>query len=201
MKRIEICGGIGSGKTTLATLLSCVGFQSNLENFLENPFWEAFYKDPRGTAFETELTFFLQHYHKIKGSITIDKPIVCDHSLLLDLAYARTTLRHQKLSLFESVFQEIWRELPPPEIVINLRCDPRTELDRIKARGRSVEEKIQIDYLSALNDSISLVMSEYAGEVFFQELDSEQIDFSASREGQEYAIQIVLSALNDQSVG
>lgn len=65
--RIEICGGIASGKTTLAKLLEENGIGKAIyENFEKNPFWEAFYKNPSKYAFETEIAFTLQHYHEIK---------------------------------------------------------------------------------------------------------------------------------------
>ena len=64
--RIEICGGIASGKTTLANLLARSNIDPILEDFQTNLFWRAFYADPAGTAFETEITFLLQHYHQIK---------------------------------------------------------------------------------------------------------------------------------------
>jgi deoxyadenosine/deoxycytidine kinase len=59
IKRIEIAGGIASGKTTLARLLRKVGLQAIHEQFRKNPFFTAFYEDPGYTAFETEITFLL----------------------------------------------------------------------------------------------------------------------------------------------
>ncbi|HRP37690.1 MAG TPA: deoxynucleoside kinase, partial [Candidatus Dojkabacteria bacterium] len=50
VQRIEICGGIASGKTTLANLLARLDIEPILENFQTNPFWQAFYNDPAGTA-------------------------------------------------------------------------------------------------------------------------------------------------------
>ena len=65
--RIEICGGIASGKTSLAKLLEEHTIGTVIyEDFKVNPFWEAFYNNPGEYIFETELTFTLQHYHEIK---------------------------------------------------------------------------------------------------------------------------------------
>jgi deoxyadenosine/deoxycytidine kinase len=44
--RIEICGGIASGKTTLAVLMQRSGYSAVFENFTLNPFIENFYSDP-----------------------------------------------------------------------------------------------------------------------------------------------------------
>lgn len=67
--RVEFCGGIASGKTTLTKLLQIENLTSVFEDFGKNPFYRAFYHDPVGTAFETELTFLSQHYHLEKSVI------------------------------------------------------------------------------------------------------------------------------------
>src|SRR3954447_11075813 len=90
--RVEICGGIASGKTTLANLLGSSERMVVREDFSSNPFWRAFYDDPNNTAFETEITFLLQHYHQIKVATNLEKSFACDFSLLLDYAYAHVTL-------------------------------------------------------------------------------------------------------------
>ncbi len=95
--RIEVCGGIASGKTTLANLLHKLDIPSTLENFAANPFMQQFYADPIKTAFETEITFLLQHYHQTKIAANLNKRFVCDFSFLLDLAYARVTLNSSLL--------------------------------------------------------------------------------------------------------
>ena len=95
MKRIEICGNIASGKTTLARGLSKKGFLAIEENFEKHPFLADFYINQTYFAFETELLFALQHYHDIKKAPT-DRDLVCDYSLYLDRAYADVTLNKNK---------------------------------------------------------------------------------------------------------
>ena len=55
MKRIEICGGIASGKTTLASLMKKLKVEVLFEDFKTNPFWKAFYVYPGKYIFETEI--------------------------------------------------------------------------------------------------------------------------------------------------
>src|SRR5262245_59019820 len=93
VQRIEIAGGIASGKTTLARLLGQSGrIKAVHEQFRKNPFFEAFYRDPAGTAFETELTFLLQHYHLQRKAMRLDGSYCVDFSAVLDHAYACVTL-------------------------------------------------------------------------------------------------------------
>jgi deoxyadenosine/deoxycytidine kinase len=180
-ERVEICGGIASGKTTCAQLLQEEGWSSVFEAFRENPFWEAFYRDPRGTAFETEISFLLQHYRGIKeAGLRGNAILVCDHSLVLDRAYAFTTLTEDELKAFLSVFGVISARLPPPLLIIHLRCDPAEELRRIVERGRRVEQTATLDFLARLNAAIEQQLAAPDLNVPILEIDSDRLDF---REG------------------
>lgn len=154
VRRIEICGGIASGKTTLAQLVGQTSMVTVFEDFRSNPFWKSFYADPAGTAFETEISFLLQHYHEIKMGTAKGGSLVCDFSPLLDLAYAHVTLSGSKQAAFIAVHNEVRKELAPPQLLIHLICDPVIELDRIRRRGRDVEKSITIEYLQAINQAI-----------------------------------------------
>jgi deoxyadenosine/deoxycytidine kinase len=68
-RRIEITGIIAAGKTTLARALADAGFAYGVfESFANNPFYDAFYRNPYRCSFETEVTFLLQHYHDARNS-------------------------------------------------------------------------------------------------------------------------------------
>lgn len=200
MRRTEICGGIASGKTTLAYLLQKVHFVPILEDFKKNPFWEAFYQDPSGNAFETELTFFLQHYHEIKKGHAESSLIACDHSLLLDLAYSRVTLQGNRLVLFEHVFREVWSEVRSPELLVYLRCDPETELQRIRRRAREVENSIDAGYLFALNASLDAVIAEYRAMLHVLEIDSAATNFAEVEEAKTDVRTKVVAALQSTAL-
>ncbi len=199
MQRVEICGGIASGKTTLSLVLSSEGFASHFEDFLSNPFWKAFYSDPIGTAFETELTFFLQHYHEIKSVHSQSGLMACDYSLLLDLAYARVTLQGRRLQIFEDIFQEAWQELGAPDVLVYLRCDAETELSRIRKRARDVENAIHLDYLSALNASVESVITQFRPRLMVHEIDSRKIDFANDVHQKLSVGKAILQAVRDKN--
>ena len=193
--RIEICGGIASGKTTFAILLNSLGIETSLEKFQANPFWEAFYCNPILHALETEITFLLQHYHQIKVNSTSSKAFVCDFSLLLDLAYANVTLSNSKLETFLAVYNEVIRELPPPTLLIYLNCGPATDLERIRERARAVENSITLEYLSALNSSLERCVSEASEKMNILEINSEQQDFTNNKQVQKELVNLVQQAL------
>lgn len=195
-KRIEICGGIASGKTTLANLLSPAIGQVVLENFSNNPFWRAFYADPNNTAFETEITFLLQHYHQIKVASKQDESFACDFSLLLDYAYAHVTLSDSRFETFAQVYKEARSHLSPPSLLVHLRCDPAVELERIRARGRDVEASITVDYLTALNSRLDSLVTSLPATQAVLPLDSVHYDFAHNEQAKAEVVKLVADRLN-----
>ena len=153
--RIEVCGGIASGKTTLSRLFENERVETIFEDFKGNPFWEQFYADPKRFAFETEVTFLLQHFNQVKAASGVEEPIVCDFSFVFDRAYVDVTLSEEERRVFLAVFQEVQRQLGPPALYVVLECSPEEQLRRIKARGRETEKTIEIEYLASLNCALA----------------------------------------------
>jgi len=175
--RIEICGGIGAGKTTLATLLINKGFNPVIENFNLNPFWESFYLNPGKFIFETEVTFLLQHYHEIKKLEKKHIPHACDFSFSQDLAYAKIGLLGNQLNIFKAVYDQIIGELLQPSLIVCLRCDVEIMLERIHKRGRDEEAKIDKNFLTSLTDAIYMEMEEVKGFTKVIFIDSDKNDY------------------------
>lgn len=193
--RVEICGGIASGKTTFVQLLSSIGFDCIYESFATNPFWDAFYSDPISYTFETEVTFTLQHYHQIKKLINSGKPIVCDYSFLLDIAYAEMGLKGSQLAAFNTVFEEIKKELLPPALIIHLQCDPEIELARIRARGREVEKNITVEFLRSLNGAVAEQIDKAKSYLPILTIDSGLNNFADDECVKNHMLQLVTDAL------
>ena len=193
--RIEICGGIASGKTTFASLLSQLGLTPIYESFQSNPFWEAFYTEPVKYNFETEICFMLLHYHQIKKLNPEVKKIVCDYSFLLDRAYAEIGLKDSQLNTFLTLYKEIEKELPPPALIIHLQCNTGTELERIRKRGRSVEEYIDIGFLDSLNKAVELEIKKINHQVKVLTIDSAQKNFAHNVHIAQEMVQLIAHAL------
>jgi deoxyadenosine/deoxycytidine kinase len=181
---IEICGGIASGKTTLVKLFQKIGIYSVFENFEINPFRKIFYSNPMQYAFETEVTFLIQHYHQVKVSSSYGKNFAYDFSLFLDLSYADVTLQGSKKDSFVSIYNEVTKDLSTPVLVIHLVCDPKTELERIHKRGRSVENTLTIEFLMSLNTALEKRLSEVCEKVNLVTVDSEKLDFANDDQAQ-----------------
>lgn len=182
MNRIEICGNIASGKTTLCQSLASKGFLPIFENFQQNPFYNKFYEDPQAYSFETELTFLLQHYHLIK----IQKPnvrLVCDYSLLLDTAYADVNLLGNRHRIFCEIVAELQNEISIPAQVINLVCPEETLLQRIIARSRDAETSITVHYLRELSKAISMRVKGILTQTQVLTINSNIVNFTGGNEG------------------
>ncbi len=192
--RIEICGGIASGKTTLATLLEEHKIGTTVyENFKSNPFWEAFYNNPGEYIFETEITFTLQHYHDIKKQVT-NTPLICDYSLLLDYAYADIGLSDNKYKIYKSILDEIYKDISFPKLIIYLKCSSKEELARIKHRNRDIETDISIDFLESLNNSLLNRVNEQKIKILT--IDSEKYNFDSNQKDKEYVLSLIRKYLN-----
>lgn len=175
MQRIEICGNIASGKTTLVTTLSRVGFNPVNEDFKQNPFLEKFYQNPQLYSFETEITFILQHYHQIKNSQNIKT--ICDFSLTLDKSYADVTLKERKLAIFLDLASEIEFEIDNPAKIIYLHCPIDELLLRIQRRKRHFESNITAEYLTLISAAIEKRIAEISCHVEVITIDSSKHDF------------------------
>jgi len=68
-KYLVIEGNIGAGKTSLASLLAEeTNSRLVLEAFSDNPFLAKFYEEPGRYAFQLELSFLFDRYHRIRLS-------------------------------------------------------------------------------------------------------------------------------------
>ena len=182
MLQLEICGNIASGKTTLCQGFSTKGYIPILEDFQKNPFFRDFYDDPIEYSFETEITFLLQHYHSIKKQKDTAL-LVCDYSLLLDVAYADVNLVGDRHKIFLEIVKELQKEIGLPSQLIYLVCPEEILLQRIIARARDAETAITIDYLKSLSRALSLRVDEISCKIPVTTIDSNALDFRAGIEG------------------
>lgn len=186
INRIEICGNIASGKTTLCNGMSQKGYKSIYEEFHKNPFFDDFYEDPVAYSFETEVTFLLQHYNLIKKQ-KAESLLVTDYSLLLDMAYADVNLFGDKQKIFFEIVEELQKEIGLPTKIIHLVCPEEVLLKRIIRRSRDAETSITIDYLDSLSKAISLRVKDFAKQLPVITIDSNAVNFTSGIDGiQEY---------------
>ena len=176
--RIEVVGSIGCGKTTLVGILSSQFMKGIYEDHTINPFWESFYTDPSTCAFETEISFLLQHYHFAKlAAASTGGVILLDHSFELDMAYAEVGLEGSRKDIFASIYREIRNEIGLPRALVSITCSAGEALRRIRERGRSFEESITVEFLADLQRELGRRIVTIADSVPVVTIDSEATDF------------------------
>ena len=153
---IAIEGNIGSGKTTLATMLANdIDARLVLEQFADNPFLPKFYSDPEKHAFPLELFFMAERYHQLKNLKEQDlfKPqIVSDYFFMKSKLFAQNNLKKDEMQLFIRLFDIMLSSLSKPDLLVYLYSDVERLQQNIKNRGRDFEQNISDEYLQNIQD-------------------------------------------------
>jgi deoxyguanosine kinase len=151
-------GVIGVGKTTLARLLQ-PSFDAHilLEVFEENPFLGDFYSDRARYAFQTQIFFLLSRYHQQRrtvGQLLGEKEwLISDYTFDKDALFARINLHGDELEMYYRVHEALAEKIVQPRLVVYLRADTETLLQRIARRDRPYERQMERDYIAELVQS------------------------------------------------
>jgi deoxyguanosine kinase len=164
---IVVEGPIGVGKTSLARRLGeHLSAELVLEQALDNPFLERFYRNPRSAAFPTQLYFLFQRAQQLATLKQQDlfAPLrVADYLFEKDRLFARITLDEAEYGLYKQVAAKLAIEAPKPDLVLYLQAPVDVLLDRIAGRGVDFERLIERSYLERLNEAYARFFHEYEG--------------------------------------
>lgn len=180
---IAIAGNIGSGKTTLTTLLSKqFEWQPQFEDVDDNPYLNDFYKDMQRWSFNLQVYFLnsrfnqVQEIHKSKKDIIQDRTIYEDAYIFAPNLHAMGLMSSRDFENYQQLFHLMNDFIPAPDLLIYLRSSVPNLVDQIQKRGRDYENSIRLDYLSRLNERYEAWISSYTkGRLLI--LDVDNIDF------------------------
>ena len=157
-KAIAIAGNIGSGKSTLVEFLSR---HYNIEPFYEpndeNPYLPGFYQDMRAWAFHSQIYFLASKFKlhqtldKSDGVVALDRTIFEDAEIFATALYQMRHIDKRDWATYNSFYHSILDAIQPPDLLIYLRCPIRSLRQRIKLRGRDMEQSISPAYLKRLD--------------------------------------------------
>ncbi len=153
---LAIEGVIGVGKTTLARMLQ-PAFQANilLEVFEENPFLSKFYEDRARYAFQTQMFFLLSRYYQQRRSVSTliseGKNLVSDYTFEKDALFARINLSGDELEMYYRLHEALAEKILVPDLIVYLRADTDTLMQRIAQRDRPYERQMERAYIDELN--------------------------------------------------
>jgi len=157
-KFVAVAGNIGAGKTELVGFL-CKRY--GLKPFFEpndtNPYLEDFYKDMKAYAFRSQI-YFLTHKFRLHRALERESgTVVQDRTIFEDAEIFARNLHRQKFidkrdwQTYTELYNTISSALAPPDLMIFLKCPVKTLRQRIKIRGRAMEQDIPTPYLQRLN--------------------------------------------------
>ena len=157
-KFIAIAGNIGAGKTELtAFLCKKYGLQPFFEPNDQNPYLADFYKDMKTWAFRSQI-FFLTHKFRLhrelekqSGTAIQDRTIYEDAEIFAKNLFRQRNIDKRDWKTYWELYETVSASLKPPDLMIYLRCPVKTLKQRIRLRGRKMEQDIPTAYLNRLN--------------------------------------------------
>ncbi len=179
---IGIAGNIGSGKTTLTTLLAeHYGWTPKFESVTYNPYLADYYADIKRWSFALEMYFLNQRLHDVLEISKCDDVIIQDRTLFEGVYifvannYAQGNLSERDFNTYMDTFNVMMSIVKEPDLMIYLKSSIEHLVSQIQKRGRDYEQTISIDYLDGLNKRYEEWISGYKGRLIV--IDADNLDF------------------------
>lgn len=155
---IAIAGNMGVGKSTITERLAArLGWRAFIEPAAQNPYLPDFYKEMDRWAFHSQV-FFLAHrlreHHelsKLHGGVIQDRSVYENAEIFARNLFERGFLTARDWETYRTLYDTLVSLLPPPSLIIYLQSSVKTLVERIEKRGRTYEQKIDVQYLEDLN--------------------------------------------------
>ena len=186
---IAIAGNIGSGKTTLTTMLARhYGWTPRFEPVMDNPYLEDYYHDIKRWAFNLEVYFLKERFRDILDILanpeitTIqDRSIFEGVYVFVANNYAQGQLSDRDFEAYMELFEQMTEIVKFPDLMIYLRAPIEHLMANIQKRGRDYEQTISLDYLKGLNAQYEdFIFNKYKGKVMV--VDVNGLDYQHNQE-------------------
>ena len=162
---IAVEGPIGVGKTALARRLAdSLSASLILEEVVENPFLERFYRDGRSAALPAQMFFLFaraRQLETLRQSDLFASVRVADYLFAKDRLFAELNLDPDELALYDQVADKLGVEAPVPDLVIYLQASVDVLMERIARRGIDYERMLDRSYLERLADTYARFFHSY----------------------------------------
>jgi deoxyadenosine/deoxycytidine kinase len=177
---IAVAGNIGSGKTTLTSLLAKqFNWEAQYEDVDDNPYLNDFYEDMQRWSFNLQI-YFLRHrfqqvidIHKSGRNVIQDRTIYEDAQIFAPNLHAMGLMTTRDFNNYINLFEMMSSFLQGPDLLIYLRASVPTLVNQIQKRGREYENSIRLDYLKRLNERYETWISGYdKGKLLIVDVDN-----------------------------
>lgn len=156
---VAVAGNIGSGKSSLTTLLSQnLGWKAYYEVVETNPYLSDFYSDMLQWSFHTQMFFLTKRFQHLQEILRSEDPVVQDRSIYEDCEifarnlYLSGRMTERDYKTYMEHFHVMEGFIRPPDLMVYLRSHPDVLHQRISKRGRAYEQQIDTAYLGNLCD-------------------------------------------------
>ena len=199
---IAIAGNIGSGKTTLTSLLAKhFGWQPHYEDVDTNPYLHSFYEDMQRWSFNLQIYFLNSRFRQVIEIRKSGKTVVQDRTIYEDAYIFAPNLHMMNLMTtrdfenYQQLFELMSQFIQPPDLLIYMKASVPTLVRQIQKRGREYEAAIRLDYLKRLNEKYEAWISSYKlGKLLI--IDVDPINFSENPEDLALIIERTNAELN-----
>lgn len=176
---IAIAGNIGSGKTTLTTMLAKrYGWKPRFESVDYNPYLEDYYKNIKRWSFAMEVFFLKERFRDLLEISRSEEAVVQDRSIYEGVYvftqnnYAMGNLDDRDYETYMELFEDMTDAVRLPDLMIYLRSSVSHLVSNIEKRGREYEQKMPLDYLENLNKRYEdFISNKYKGRVLTIDVD------------------------------
>ncbi|MFI5222366.1 MAG: deoxynucleoside kinase [Bacteroidia bacterium] len=176
---LAIAGNIGSGKTTLTTILSRhYKFEPHYEDVEDNPYISDFYEDMQRWSFNLQIYFLNSRYNTIqqlqkgKKNVVQDRTIYEDAYIFAPNLHSMGLMSTRDFETYQRLFDSMTSTIKPPDLLVYLRATIPTLVNQIQKRGREYEDSIRLDYLRRLNERYEAWISTYKHKLLIIEVDN-----------------------------
>jgi len=197
---IGIAGNIGSGKTTLTSMLAeHYGWTPKFEAVSYNPYLEDYYKDIPRWSYNLETYFLAQRFKDVleiagsKDTIIQDRTIFEGVHIFVANNKALGNLSERDYNTFMELFTLMMSMVKLPDLLIYLKSSVPHLVSQIQKRGRDYEQTISLEYLAGLNSRYDEWIAGYKGNVLV--IDADNLDFKNRPEDFSYITDRIDAAL------
>jgi deoxyadenosine/deoxycytidine kinase len=198
---IAIAGNIGSGKSSLTSLLhQKFGWIPHFESVDDNPYLPDFYADMKRWSFHLQVYFLSKRFMLHRQISENAASVVQDRSIYEDAEIFAVNLHNigkmddRDFENYRALYSSMTSYLHPPDLLIYLRASIPTLQDQIHLRGRDFEQGIEVSYLEQLNTLYEDWIARYdLGRVLV--IDSDETDFVHDMQKQEEILYLIDQAV------